>query len=789
MMNAGDFAYGSFCAVKEKEDLFPNFLGEFKPVVLSEKQKKRLRKIAEKAAKINKKNELIAQKIAKKQAKENERLRHSKEKKVAKQEIASSKVKRPIGQKLISIISAIVIISLGCLTFIVYHFISEDTKTNAEANNLTVAIRTAGDCEKTLQNIVSTVDSFVTVFNSETNFNEIVANENASVLFGSNPEIVAISFPQLNKSYENLTFFGEHEIETSLVDSYLQIESDSIQNAEQGIFSIQNATPIFGADLMALFIPVSKLNNEKSVMILYSSEKLFESFSSGAESQTSETYFVNGNGIVIVASNSDLMAKETDFSENGTVKEMLSEKQDNDQTVYSEVDENGRTKEFLGAYKKISFGNSGVVTIVQSDIILAGVRRTTRFILYISISILSISIMIIYFFSKSMSVPLKQLTAVVNQINEGNFNTELFGDLKTNGKDEIGVLINSTKNEREILNTFTKLTNKGVTQAIIKKAIDFDPHLKDITIFFSDIRGFTAISDGFKKKFGEKSAAEIINFLNDYMSRMVTCITRTGGTVDKFEGDAIMACWGVLRQEPLDWEKLPDSDPKKAEAKAKHDAYVKEDALSAIKASLAMRYSLMEYNKEATAFTKAHENNANAEYKPQIKIGRGINTGRATVGFMGSYDKMEFTSIGDAVNFASRTEASNKPCGTDMLITEDTYNLIKKDYIKCAENNFTISEENKKNEIVVEMIPVEFEVKGKGKQHFYGVVNMPQFDIKEFFAVNNPFFEPDPDCEKALGPKGPETIQEVRELLGIPTPDFEKVNLNEEENKIQVASK
>ena len=217
--------------------------------------------------------------------------------------------------------------------------------------------------------------------------------------------------------------------------------------------------------------------------------------------------------------------------------------------------------------------------------------------------------------------------------------------------------------------------------------------------------------------------------------------------------------------------------------------YVKEDALSAVKASLAMRYSLMKYNKDAEAFTKMHENDADAPYKPFIKIGRGLNTGRATVGFMGSYDKMEFTSIGDSVNFASRTEASNKPCGTDMLITEDTYNILKYDYIKCPENRFYIKPENQKDEIVVEKIPVEFEVKGKGVQHFYGVVNMPQFDIQEFFEPIEPCFEVDSDCEICLGPKGPKTIDEVRKILGIPVPDFAKVNLNEEENKIQVASK
>ena len=86
---------------------------------------------------------------------------------------------------------------------------------------------------------------------------------------------------------------------------------------------------------------------------------------------------------------------------------------------------------------------------------------------------------------------------------------------------------------------------------------------------------------------------------------------------------------------------------------------------------------------------------------------------------------MEFTSIGDSVNLASRTESSNKPCGTDILITQDTYDILKTKYIKCEENNFVISPENRINEIIVEKIPVAFEVKGKGKQYFYGVVKMP----------------------------------------------------------------
>lgn len=63
---------------------------------------------------------------------------------------------------------------------------------------------------------------------------------------------------------------------------------------------------------------------------------------------------------------------------------------------------------------------------------------------------------------------------------------------------------------------------------------------------------------------------------------------------------------------------------------------------------------------------------------------------------------------------------------------------------------------------------------------------MPHFDVEAFFRQGEPGFVADEDCVKAVGPKGPKTLNEVRNLLGIPIPDFEKVNLNEEENKIQV---
>jgi len=683
-----------------------------------------------------------------------------------------------IGMKLVGIISCMVVISLGLITFLVSYFVSADTRINAEDNNMTINTRTAADCENRISSLISAIGMFFDQLDTSGK-NESLNRENAIRFFDRNKEVVGIAFLSSNRIYTNSFFFSYHEKKSSLFQDYVKQYISENGKAMASEIMMDNPSPFFGVPMISMVLPVLSDSSSEMTLVCFSSESLNESFSSGA---INSSFMVNDKGIVLVHPDMISMMSAVDMSDNYLVKEIGRSKQNNMQTTYRSDD----NVEYIGAFKKLSNGNCAVITEVETRIILEAVNSTTRRNLYLTVAILSIAICVVWFFSKSLSRPMEKLTAISDEINKGNFNTNLFDEIvNVHRHDEIGVLMRSTLAERDILNTVSRLTNKGVARAIVRKEIDFDPHLKDITIFFSDIRGFTAISDGFKKRFGEQSSAEIIQFLNDYMSRMVNCISITGGTPDKFEGDAIMACWGVLRDESLEFEEMEDGDPGKEYLKLRHEAHRKEDAMNAIRATVAMRYALMKYNKDALKFTNEHAADPLAKYKPHIRIGCGLNSGRATVGFMGSMHKMEFTSIGDSVNLASRTEASNKPCGTDILLTEDTYNLIKTDYIRCKENNFSIAEENKASEIIVEQIPVTFEVKGKGKQHFYGVVNMPNFNIEEFFRTNEPDFELDEDCECAVGPKGPKTLNEVRKMLGIDIPDFEKVNLDEKENKIK----
>ncbi|GHV03717.1 adenylate/guanylate cyclase domain-containing protein [Campylobacterota bacterium] len=162
---------------------------------------------------------------------------------------------------------------------------------------------------------------------------------------------------------------------------------------------------------------------------------------------------------------------------------------------------------------------------------------------------------------------------------------------------------------------------------------------RDITIFFSDIRGFTSLSEAMG------SPKALIGFLNSYMTPMTNIIMKYGGTVDKFIGDAIMAYWNA------------PSDVKNHQDAALKAAVEQLAALATLNATL------------------------KAEGKPQIDIGIGLNTGLATVGEMGSEGRADYTVIGDPVNLASRLEGLNKPYGSHIIISEFTKAGLTGEYV------------------------------------------------------------------------------------------------------------
>lgn len=152
---------------------------------------------------------------------------------------------------------------------------------------------------------------------------------------------------------------------------------------------------------------------------------------------------------------------------------------------------------------------------------------------------------------------------------------------------------------------------------------------RHLTLFFSDLAGFTTISEGLTPE-------RLVQLLNDYLSAMTDIILAEQGTVDKFEGDAIMAFWGAP---------LPQAD----------------HALRACRAALAQQAVLVDLNRQFAA-----------QGWPPLACRIGLHTGEAVVGNLGSRKRFDYTVIGDTVNLASRLEGLNKFYGTNILASETT---------------------------------------------------------------------------------------------------------------------
>lgn len=615
--------------------------------------------------------------------------------------MSKKKVKFPISFKLITIFSFLVILVLGISTAFVYYYISTDEGIKAEENNHTINSRTAQTVQSLLVNVQGNVNGYLnslTLLDQDENFEQkknllfndlILRNPEIAFIYNSEIGVLASSDFQNAHSDCGITF-----------SSWLENNKTASQKIKAGKIEVYNVSQMFQEPLICVLFPHinPQINQNEICAVVFEGNKYTEILSTGS---FNTSFIINGKADILVHPDSSKVINQENISSLPAIHAIFKENGANKQNLFP--DETGY--EWYYANESILGGTMYVITCVAKQTVFETINRTTYRIILFSLIILFLAIIIIRIFSRSLTRPIEKLVNATEQINSSDYDIKL----KAKTKDEIGYLTNSFKTmagglaERQrLMSSFSKFTNRIIAEKAAADELELGGVNKNATIFFSDIRSFTAMSE-------KLNPEEVVEFLNDYMTRMVKCVTKTGGIVDKYIGDSIMAVWGTA---------VTSGSPAV-------------DAWNAVKTALLMRVALYDFNLVRYK-----------EGKETIRIGCGINTGHVVAGQIGSSERMEYTVIGDAVNLASRTEALNKPFATDILITENTYELIK-------------------DKVIVEKMPP---VHVKGKEQTVNV-----------YAVIN-----------AVGVKGPASIYDLRDFLGVQNPDLSKVDTDEEEKKYQL---
>ncbi len=244
--------------------------------------------------------------------------------------------------------------------------------------------------------------------------------------------------------------------------------------------------------------------------------------------------------------------------------------------------------------------------------------------------------------SRYIKRPFEDLLHMVEQVQAGDLSVRAH----THGRDEIGQLgaalngmVEGLRERDVVKEIFGRYVTTQVSDEVLKGNVNLGGESRRVTILFSDIRNFTAMSE-------QMEPTQVVDFLNDYFSEMVEAVFEYGGVLDKFMGDGMLAVFGSFGDAP--------DHPRRG-----------------VMAALRMKALLGKINGKRSIMGK-----------PPNNIGVGIHTDEVIVGNIGSYRRLEYTVIGDGVNTTARLESLNKVFDSTILITSSTYEEVS-DLFEC----------------------------------------------------------------------------------------------------------
>lgn len=550
-----------------------------------------------------------------------------------------------ISTKLISVTILILLASTGSITYISSTYFERRTSEQVDIANLESATAKAKEVENIITNFIEQlkVSSGILMTGITRNPDALVSFENN---FKSDRNIFSLEIFEVKGSglvsvakRVRQDHLNTYKITERYIENIRQWQKFPISSVIQGSVEIKNASFKNGPPLFTIGIPLIR-NEQGQITHITIADFHLAALQKPFLDKTERTHFlVDREGILLGHTNEEWAMARYDMNKNPLVQKSKTQKSPQYQTKFTDPTDQ---KTYFGASVQTAVGVT-LISQTSEAVILEVSNEVKRRAIFVAGTAVSIAIFAIFLFSMTLTSPIEKLADLIKVVAKGNFDVSARSAVKSH--DEVGDLATAfdqmtegLKERDKVKSLFSKFHGSSVTEDLINKDIGLGGQDKEVVVFFSDIRGFTAFSE-------KRSPEEVVAMLNEYFAVMVAIINRNGGVVDKFIGDAIMAIWGA-----------PKSSDK--------------DACNAVKACLEMRKALEGLN--ATRESRG---------EPPIAIGMGLHAGRAISGTIGSDERMEFTVIGNTVNTASRIEASTKAFGTDLLITDDVLSKVGEKYI------------------------------------------------------------------------------------------------------------
>lgn len=550
----------------------------------------------------------------------------------------------PISTKLITVTILILVAATGTITWISSAYFEKKAAEQVDIANLESAAAKAKEVENIIASLVDKTRVTASLLTKRTG-EQMETGDNFDFNFTKDKSFIALEVLKLNGSaFETvarrvkedvLKPYGLSSIYLSHVRSWQKFP---LRSVAQGSIELKNATYPKAPAMITIGIPLIRDAQGKITHVALADVTLAPFEKPFTDPSERTQYLIDRQGELLAHKDEQKAMARLNMGKSPIVQKALTQKSPQFQTKFLNPEND---KDYFGASVKTSYGAT-VISQTSEETILEVSREVKRRAIFVAGSAISMAIFFIFLFSMTLTSPIEKLAEMINLVSKGNFNVKARTHVKSH--DEVGDLAEAfdqmtegLKERDKVKSLFSKFHGSSVAEDLINKDIGVGGQTKEVVVFFSDIRGFTAFSE-------KRSPEEVVEMLNEYFGVMVQIINSHGGVVDKFIGDAIMAVWGA---------------PKSSDR----------DAHQAVRACLEMRRALEGLNERRIA-----------REQPPINIGMGLHAGNAISGTIGSDERMEYTVIGNTVNTASRIEASTKAFGADLLISDTVIEKIGEDF-------------------------------------------------------------------------------------------------------------